>query len=402
MTERPLMVTRRHFIKSAVLGGAGIGALGLVGACGTRGGLQGGSTTPPETRNLVYSFNNSGGTVSVVDTTNDTVIRNVETAARAKFPSNQYGPQNGIVLAESPAGAFPPETGGVLGRNGVVSLFDLWEEQEVGNISMPHATDIWTEVTPDGKIGVIVKRPPDVVIFVNTDRESDEFGQIIAEVPVPNSPGLCDMTISPDGRYAYVPDIHANQVRTIDIQNQETVSLVPDPVEEYPTFMATVSWDGRWLFIENSGDPGAETIYDLSDPANPRHVMTLSDEQGGLGRGPYTSEFTPDNGTAFVVCRKSSDVSVVDIENDFEVVKNINFGEDDEAGLVTGAFNADGSKFYQNMKEKDALAVIDVESLEVIGEIPVGKGPEGVVGGGYDWVQTAQAGFSFKGILGLG
>lgn len=397
MTRRPVRVTRKHFLRSALLGGTGMSMLGFVGACGTRG-VQGGTTAQPETRNLVYSFNNAGGTVSVVDTTTDELIKTVETMAKAKFPSNQYGPQHGIVLAEDPAGGFPPDVGGVAGRNGVVSIFDQREDRVVGNIRMPHATDIWQEVTPDGKVGVIVKRPPDVVIFVNTDRDSENFGGVIGEVPVPNSPGLCDMTISPDGGYAYVPDVHANQVRTIDVQNQETVSLVDDPTED-PTFMGTASWDGRWLFIENSGDPGAETIYDLSDPANPEHVKTLAEEQG-LGRGPYTSEFAPDSKTGFVMCRDSSDVSVVDIENDFEVVKNISLGDEDEAGIVGGAFNADGSKFYVNMREKDKLAIIDVESLEVMGEVSVGEGPEGVTGGGYDWVQPAQATFSLNGMLG--
>lgn len=345
----------------------------------------------PEDENLVYSFNSGDGTVSLVNTESDEVVKTVETSAKAKFPSNQYGPENGIVLAENPAGAFPPETGGVLGKSGVVSIFDQTENRVEASIRMPHATDIWQEVTPDGKIGVIVKRPPDAMIFVNTDRGSDEFGEIIAEVPVPNSPGLCDMTISPDGRYAYVPDVHANQVRTIDIENQETVSLVDDPTED-PTFMGTASWDGKWLFIENSGDPGAETIYDLSDPANPEHVKTLTEEDG-LGSGPYTSEFAPDSETAFIMNQVSNSVSVVDIENDFEVVKDIELGE----GVVGGAFNADGSKFYVNMSEEDALAVIDVESLEVIGEVPVGDSPTGITGNGYDWVEPASA-FSFEGI----
>jgi YVTN family beta-propeller protein len=340
----------------------------------------------PEGKSLVYVFNNGDDTVSVIDTSTDEVIENIETEAKSTFPSNQYAPNCGYILAESPAGKFG------LG-SGQVDIFSMEENRVVAEVDTGKSTSIWTEVTPDCGTGIIVAQDPDVIYFVNLDDSAGEFGEVIFKEAQPNNPGICDVSLSPDGRYAYIPDVNADTIRVVDIEAQEVAAVVDSP--EPAPYMGTVTWDGKYFLVENSGEPGSETIWDISDPIRPKPTVTLSVDDG-LGDGPYTDEVTPDSKYSFVINRNSNTVSVIDLES-LEVVKDI---EMPGSGLVAGAFNEDGSKLYVNMTEDNAVAVIDVEKQEVIGTIDVGAEPGGLVANQYDWIEPESA-WSISGVVGV-
>jgi DNA-binding beta-propeller fold protein YncE len=144
--------------------------------------------------------------------------------------------------------------------------------------------------------------------------------------------------------------------------------------------MATVSPRGDYLYVENAPveggpDAGSESIIDVRDPRAPVEVMRFTQEDG-LGEGPITSEFTWDGRYGVVICRDSSELTVID--NDLlEIVRSIQLPEG--SNPLTGTFDASGERFFVALPGRDAVAVVSVPDFELVELIPVGQRPMGVV-----------------------
>jgi YVTN family beta-propeller protein len=339
------------------------------GCAGTGSGDAGDTDTQP----TVLVFNTGDSTVSVIDPATDEVVTTQHLGLTSSFPSNQYTP----TLTDSPDDTLWLNVGrGVRGlRAGSLAQRVTVETGSGAN---------WQEQTPDGTHLVVSAREPAHRQFrVDADPGSETFGEVTGELDRTDEggagnndgPGPCDVTIHPDGRYAYVPDIFGDTLTVIDVEAFEVVTQVdvePLAGEFARPWMATVAPDGEALLVEHDeGQNGTESIWDLSDPAEPAERVRLTREDD-LGGRPLTSEIGPDSETGYVFTPGTDDVTVVDLAAG-SVRERLDLG----GSAFVGTWEPAHTKLYVPVQTRDEVAVVDHESGTVTTTIPVGARPYG-------------------------
>ena len=354
-------VSRRRLLAGSVAAG-----MAATAGCAGSGNDDGGQPA-------VVVFNTGDGTVSVVDPTTDELVTTQHVGLTSSFPSNQYTPS----LATTPDESLWLNVG-----RGVraVSAGSFAERARLETESGAN----WLERTPDGKHLVVSAREPTHRQFrLDADPGSEEFGEVTGEIDrTPeggrgdnDGPGPCDVTIHPDGQYAYVPDLFGDTLTVIDVGSFEIVSQASvDPVGDSPArpWMGTAAWDGETLLVEhNEGPTGTESIWDLSDPAAPRERVRLTADDG-LGERPLTSEIGPDSETGYVFTPGTEDVTVIDLVAG-TVERRIDLG----GRAFVGTWDPAREKLYVPVQTADEVAVIDHAAGEVVSRIDVGARPYG-------------------------
>lgn len=311
--------------------------------------------------------------VSIIDPGTYEVLATLPFGDAYSFPATRWDFERDLVWTGLPAGP-----------NDAVRAFRLSTGEQV----LEHPTGSsqnYTEITPDGRHVIVAARFADRYLRLGADPDADGFGEVQGSFDTYEGASPCDMTIHPDGTYAYAPDRGGDTLTVVGLEPFERLEVIPmerftdAPLEPY---MATVSPAGTHLFVENApveggSQAGSESIFDLSDPARPVEVARLGVEEG-LGRGPITSEFTPDGRYGIVICRDSSELSIVDTRS-LEVVQSVALPEG--AAPLTGTFahGPEADTFFVPLPGRDAVAAVTVPGFEVARLIPVGPRPMGVV-----------------------
>jgi DNA-binding beta-propeller fold protein YncE len=230
-----------------------------------------------------------------------------------------------------------------------------------------HSSQNYTELTPDGRFVIVTARFADTYLKVGADPELDDFGEVVAELHTYKGASPCDMTMTPDGRYAYAPDRGGDTLTTLRLDTFEQASQIEvtsgtrAPLEPY---MATASPTGNVLLVENAivqggSQTGSESVFDLSDPAEPVEVARLG-RGDGLGVGPITSGVSLDGRYGLVVCRDSSEVSVIDTTS-LSVVESIAFPEGSNPITGSFAFDGRGETFFVPLPGRDAVGTMHIK-----------------------------------------
>lgn len=355
------MLTRRQFLRSV-----GAGAL-----LGTGWALWASRKEAfgheEEEHDLLFVVNNGDESVTVIDTGTDEVLKTYFVGTTASFPANKRYERGSLLL-----------TGLHVDGDPAVHIVDLQRGELVARIETGSSQN-YIETTPDGQYAVVAARFVDEFLTIDIRPESPTFGQVRARRKHLPGSQPCDMTLSPDGRFAYVPDRGTDTFTVLDVESLEVITTVPVPplVGEPPIepFMATASPDGRYVFVENIEGQGTVSVFDVKDPANPEELERFTQAQG-LGIRPLTDEFTPDGGLNFIINRDSSDLTVVDVDT-LQIVGSVPLVEG--GNPVAGDFSLDGSKFYVPVHNKNVVVVVEVETLEVVELIEVGPNPVGAV-----------------------
>jgi len=354
-------VSRRRLLAS----GATAGAVATAGCVGGSGAETGAPT--------VFVFNTGDGTVSVVDPATDEVVDTQSLGLSSSFPSNQFTPG----LTTDPADSLWLNVGsGVRG----LSVGDFSETASVDTGSGAN----WLEQTPDGAHVVVSAREPSHTQFrIDAETGSAGFGEVTGEIDrTPEGgrggnegPGPCDVSVHPDGGYAYVPDLFGDTLTVLSVDPFEVETQVDvEPVGDGPArpWMGTVSPDGSTLLVEHDeGDTGTESIWRLEDPTAPVERVRLTGEDE-LGNRPLTSEIGPDSETGYVFTPGSNDVTVVDLAAG-AVTDRIDLG----GSAFVGTWNPAHTKLYVPVQTADEVAVIDHDEGAVVERLPVGGAPYG-------------------------
>jgi DNA-binding beta-propeller fold protein YncE len=358
-------MNRRSFLKLSAAGAAAL-ALGQWRFAMAQGDL----------RNLVVVSNAGDGaagvgpSVSLIDPDSLEVLATLPLAGSYSFPATRWDFERDLIWA------------GLGGK--AVQAWRLSTGDEVLDL-VTGSEQNYTELTPDGRHLVVAARFVDRYLKIGADPDSGDFGKVVAELDTYQGASPCDMTITADGAYAYAPDRGGDTVTAVRLDSFERASVTPvesldgAPVEPY---MATVSPTGNVLFVENAiveggSVHGSESIFDISDPANPVEMARLSPEDG-LGIGPITSEITLDGRHGLVICRNSSELSVVDTGS-LEVVARVAFPEGSNPLTGTFVYGSGGEHFFVPLPGRDAVAVVSVPEFELVELLPVGARPLGVV-----------------------
>ena len=370
-------IDRRRLLQASGAVGA---TTALAGCSGGSDGGDGGDAAP-----TMFVFNNGDRTLSVIDTEADELLTTAFLGTTASFPANQYS--TGI-----------DDEHDVLWLNvsGGVRAFDQRTLEELAFVETGYGPN-YPNVTPDGEhlliasggtTGMEPEGDANHAIFrVDADRDSDTFGEVTAEIET-GYVGPCDMTIGPNGDYAFVVDVSDEAIRVLSVDPFETVNRVDagEPVTEGNVlpFMCTASFDGELLLVENGegtlgGDPevpreGSESVWDISDPENPEEIAKVTRDDG-LPGAPITSEVAPDNTAAYLFI-PGEGVGVIDLEaNEYETTLDVG------GSSIAGAWGPNREKLYVPVQDANQVAVIEHESREVVDTVEAGEAPTGAVAG---------------------
>lgn len=360
-TDAHRPVSRRTFLKGA-LGGATLLALApwrYAAADGTA-------------RDLIVVSNNGERSVTVIDPVDLEVLATLPLAGTFSFPATRWDATRDLIWSG-------------FAESGAVDAFRLSSGERVAHV-VTGSSQNYTELTPDGKAVLVSARFRDRLLKVGADPASDDFGKLLATLEQPHGSQPCDVTVDAAGHHAYLPDRGTDTLTTVDVASLTALSRVKvapvggrGPVEPY---MATASPAGNVLFVENAvvqgaSATGSESIYDLGDPAQPKELARLS-RADGLGSMPLTSEITPDGRYGMVICRGSSEVSVVDIAA-LKVVTSVRFPAGSNPVTGTFRYGEGDPTLFVPLPGRDAVAVIAVPDFQIRRLIPVGPRPVGVV-----------------------
>ncbi|MEF8886509.1 MAG: hypothetical protein V5A30_01790 [Haloarculaceae archaeon] len=366
-----------------------LSATAAAGAVATAGCASNDAETPGpvEDAPTVFVFNTGDGSVSVIDAGADEVVETRAAGVTSSFPSNQFSPR----LVDRPG-----EHLWVNADRGVRALA-AGSLSEAARVETDSGAN-WLERTPDGAhLLVSAREPAHTQYRVDADPGSGSFGEVTGEIDrTPeggrggnDGPGPCDVTVHPDGDVAYVPDLFGDTLTVLDVEAFEVATQVEvSPVGNGPAapWMGTAAWDGETLLVEHDeGATGTESIWDLSDPAEPRERVRLTAEDG-LGKRPLTSEVGPDSETGYVFTPGSNDVTVVDLTAG-EVADRLDLG----GSAFAGTWGPDRDRLYVPVQTADEVAVIDHAAGEVTARLAVGARPYGATAA---TVRPAESGAS--------
>ena len=254
-------------------------------------------------------------------------------------------------------------------------------------------------VSPNGDVVYVVNRDSNDVSVI--DIASLEVTQTIAVGDRPEG-----VAFSPDGAFAYVVNDRSENISVIDVAGGFMMGsiFIPDPQG------IAVTSDGAFAYVTQSGQGGRRnsvSIVDLGTGAivttlpnilpRPRaialtwddtlayvvnresnHVTAIRDSAVSgtipVGMDPRDVAFYPDGTLAYVTNHDSSTISVIDTASDTVV--------DTFTGILRPEgidLTSDGAYAAVAGGEPDHfLFLVDLVTLEVVGQAPIGLNPERV------------------------
>lgn len=175
------------------------------------------------------------------------------------------------------------------------------------------------------------------------------------------------------GKKVYTANISAANVTAIDLNTGQKTG---DASAAQASEGIAVSPDGKWIVTGNRS--GSISVIETAGMKKTKDIACE-----GV---PYRAAFTPDSKKALVPCPGSKELAVVDMSK-LEIEKKIKMSS--EAGNPNsplagprGVFiNPNGKYAYVTLNESSSVAIVDLEKMEVVGQIGVGKSPDGVAFG---------------------
>ena len=372
------------------------GGLILLGAAFVlAGALVGPAAALEASGRYVFVPNRNSANIAVIDTKTDTVIAHIPTGTvphqvvisdtLGKLIATNSGDDTISIVdlaTLAPAATVPlghePEhmeispDGSLLAvgniGEGTVSLVSIGEARELTRVAGLHEPHNMT-FSPDGRLLYVGNLGANFVSVIDT-----AAGLVVAEIPVGPAKavasaaadgteyqGIINVTRTPDGRLGFAAYGEGDVMAVIDLRTRakiKTLALGALPWRAYTTA------DGRFMIVPNNGD---QTVSVFST-ASLEEVARLEGaaDMTGVNTGWFET-------TAFVISRGDDKAVVLDLET-MERVGEIALPSAPETGVTT----PDGTKLYVALSGSDRVAVIDVRARKLIKMIEdVGDGPWG-------------------------
>ncbi len=196
----------------------------------------------------------------------------------------------------------------------------------------------------------------------------------VASAPVPTvvnrlavgpTPGF--VTLSPDGRVAYVANRAAKTITVVDTARAAVTATVPVAVG--PPQYLTASPDGQRLYVSVFDQRRTIAAVAMLDTTTSQVVATVP-----VRTRPFVSAVTPDGTQLWVPNHDSGSITVIDTA-DAHVIAELPVAPNPH----WVAFSADGTRAYTANHESNLISVIDTANRTVLARVAVGTSPHSVV-----------------------
>jgi YVTN family beta-propeller protein len=228
-----------------------------------------------------YNADQRSGTVTVIDTSNNTVTKTIPVGIRPV----------GVAFAPDGSSVYITNEG-----SGTVSVIDATSEAVKLTIRVGDGSD-GVAIDPDGSRAYVTNSSSGTVSVVDT-----AHGKVISSIGVGKGPD--GVAVTPDGRRVYVTNKASGTASVIDTSNEKVIAAIG--VGNGPSSVA-ITPDGRRAYITNN----ASTTVSVIDTSNDRVTDTIN-----VGIYPAVVAVAPDGGRAFVTNAGLGTVSVIDTRND--------------------------------------------------------------------------------------
>ena len=292
-----------------------------------------------------YVSNINDVTVSVIDSTNETVVSTITVGGAGVFD----GP--GIVgITPDGTKAYVPT-----GPN-LVAIVDTFTNSVITTLTVGNSP-IQSAVTPDGTKVYIPNFDSNDVSVIDTASNS-----IIATISVGGNPN--SLAITPDSTKVYTANFGSGTVSVIDTATNTVIKTITVFVGNSGPNFIVITPDGSKAYVTNYTVPQVSVI----DTASNTIISTVS-----TGSTPALAAVTPDGTKVYVVNQGDNTVSVIDTSLN-TVIATIPVGVSPFFVEVT----SDGTKAYVANNGETSVSVIDTGSNTVIATVPVGSQPSWV------------------------
>jgi YVTN family beta-propeller protein len=297
---------------------------------------------------FAYVTNNGEGTVSVIETANNTVVATVDVDFRPLF------------VAITPDGAFAYVTNGL---SNTVSVIETTGNTVIATVRVGMSPR-GVAITPDGAFAYVAHGHlfNKFVSVIETATNS-----VVETVSVLG--GEDGIAITPDGAFAYVASSGGGAVTVIEIASNTAVATVG--VGQGSRGVA-ITPDGKFAYVTNQRSRTLSVIETASNTV----VATID----GLP-SPLRVAFTPDGEFAYVVNQIfSGTVSVIETASR-TVVETIDTGDRFANGV---AITPDGTLAYVSHDRfggnvgPGKVSVVETASNTIVETIDVGLSPRGL------------------------
>jgi YVTN family beta-propeller protein len=284
-----------------------------------------------------YVANVASGTVSVIDTSTNTVVKTIAVG----------GTPRAVALNPSGTRAYVASTD----SSGIVSVIDTASWDVVANFGIFKGYPQGVAVSPTGTRAYVTSSNDTNVSVIETSTNT-----VIARVPIGDTSS--GVAVSPSGDRVYVISSFSGRFSVIDTATNTVVKSIP--AGPTPTAVA-LNPTGTRAYVANKFS-GTISVIDTST-----HSVVATIVVGGYLWGVAVN---PPGNRAYVTSFNSGTVSVIDTSTN-TVVKTILVG-----GSPTGvAANRAGTRVYVTDSNRNSLLVIDTVTNTVVATIPVGVGP---------------------------
>jgi len=295
-------------------------------------------------KTFAYVFNEGSNNISIIDIETQEMTATVDAGLRIRWFSNRFFDGKRVWTIDADF------------KNAEVIVFDPWTLQTINRIPFGSGPSMSLELSPDLKHAITISPGTDEVVVIDTANY-----EIVRRIPVGKFP--CDLTLSLDGKHAFIVERDQDTLSIIDWQNGKTLKTVALEDLSRP-HMLTLSPDGTKLWVQER-DAAMLSVYDAKTLERVARVP--------VGRAPITTEFTPSGRMTITTHIGEDFLKIFDAEGLGEI-KTIQVGKSPVNSIVEPT----GRYAYVTNRQSNSVSVIDTELWGEIKTIKVGTNPFGI------------------------
>lgn len=291
--------------------------------------------SPSSTKIYAY-ITNDDGTVSVIDTTSDTV------AATIKVGNDPYG----VAVTKDGKKVYVTDY-----KAYKVSAIDTTTNKVTSTVPVGK-TPVGVAVTPDGKKTYVANEADNTVSVIDTATNKAKTTVKVGSNPY-------GISVAPDGKKVYVTNSGGSTVSIVDTTTNKVTSTISGL--SYPGGI-TINPTGTAVYV-SSGN--ANVVYVIDTATNKVKAKI------GVGKTPVGVAVSPDGTKVYVANNGDNTVSIIDTSTN-KVKATVKVGSGPYGVSVT----PDGTKVYVANRLSNSVSIIDTATNKVKTTVKVGNHPK--------------------------